>query len=97
MPSVPPAASVPVAKTACVFVAAQFRQRHLTHHGGGRERGAADGAEGGAAADRRHGKTAAEMADPSRGCPEQGGGDAGAGSEMAHHQEQRDDRKVGRR
>ena len=92
MPSVPPAASVPVA-SAGVVVAAELGQRHLAHGRGGRERGAADRAETGAGADRA-------IAMPPRKWPTQAlaarnrSGESPRARELAHQHEQRHDREV---
>ena len=56
-----------------VAVAPQLRQRCPSERGGGRDRGAADGAEGRAGGDHRHGQAAAEVADESARRPEEGG------------------------
>ena len=73
-----------------VRVAEVFHRRigDLGHGGGGRDRGAADGAEAGAGTDRRHGKAAAQMADAGVGCAEQLLRHAGARDEVAHEYEQ---------
>ena len=53
MPSVPPAASVAVASAARIVASAHLGKRHLRHGGGGRDRRAADRAEGRAGEHRR--------------------------------------------
>ena len=88
MPSVPPAASDPVASDPEKPVATQFRQCDLTHGSGGRQRRAADRTETGAGADGRHRDTALAVAEPGFGGIEQCGGHAAQLGELPHQQKQ---------
>ena len=65
----------------------------LGHGGGGGDRGAADGAEAGAGAHRRHGEPAAQMADAGVGGAEQLLRHAGPRDEVAHQDEKRHHRE----
>ena len=93
MPSVPPAASVPGRERARVAVLAHLRQRHLAHGGGGRERGPADRAEGGAGTHRGHRHAAAVVAEQRVGATEQPRRQSRPRGHVAHQQEQRDYRE----
>jgi hypothetical protein len=93
MPSVPPAASGrwtarPSSRRA------QFGQRHLAHRRRGGQRRAADRAEAGAGADRRHADAAAAVAEEGLGRLEQRLRHAAQRGELAHQQEQRHDRQA---
>ena len=93
MPSVPPTAIVPVAKTRRIAVALEFRQRGASEGGRRRDRGAADRAESRAGADHRHRHAAATVADEGARRPEQILRQARALRESAHQDEKRDHRE----
>ena len=88
MPSVPPAASAPVDSDARIAVPAQFRQRDLSHRGGGGERRTADGAETGARTDRRDRDTTLAMAEKGADEAKQRLRQPAVRGELAHEQEQ---------
>ena len=83
----------PGGERAGIAVFAHFRQRDLAHRRRGGQRGAADRAEGGAGADRRHRHAAAIVTEQCIGAAEQPRRQAGARGDVAHQQKQRDDRK----